>query len=107
VNPFRRSHQMPPRFNKLTQAVLDARALYLKRLGETIQQYGQPPYMHETVDPRTADRALLQKTPADIAQMAQVDPVSAEATTKRIEELRQRASADPMPPLTAPSESES
>ena len=98
---------MPPRISKATQVVLDSRALYLKRLREVVQQYGSPPYMTTRIDPRTADSAALQKTPADIAQIAQVDPAGAEAMAKRIEELRQRASADPLPPLTAPSESES
>lgn len=84
-----------------TQTVLDARALYVKRLRETVQQYGAIPYMKQRVDTRTADRQTAMMSPEDLMAMAQTNPAQAEATAKRAEELRIRAEQNP-PPFSAP-----
>src|SRR5438876_1205213 len=96
---------MPRKYNPATQAVLDARALYVKRLNETVQTYGSPPYMQTRVDPRTADRQVAMTTPEELAQMAQTNPAMAEQVAKRAEELRQRAEQNP-PPFSAPGQFE-
>src|SRR2546430_9874291 len=96
---------MAPRVSKATQTVLDARALYVKRLHETIGEYGSPPYMQQRVDSRTADRNLAMTTPEQMAQMAMTNPAMAEQASARIEQLRQRAEANP-PPFSAPGEYE-
>lgn len=94
-----------PKVSAATQTVLDARALYVKRLRETVQTYGAIPYMHQRVDTRTADRQTAMTTPEDLMAMAQTDPQRAEATAKRAEELRVRAEQNP-PPFSAPGEFE-
>src|SRR6267378_5453687 len=97
---------MPPRkYNPATQAVLDARALYLKRLHETVQTYGSPPYMQARVDPRTADRQVSMTSPEDLAAMSQTNPAMAEQVAMRAEELRKRAQQNP-PPFSAPGQYE-
>lgn len=96
---------MAPKVSKVTQAVLDARALYVKRLRETVQTYGNPAYMTQRVDPRTADRQINTMTPEDMMALAQIDPVRAEQAAKRAEELRIRAEQDP-PPFSAPGDFE-
>ena len=88
-----------------TQTVLDARALYVKKLRETVQQYGAIPYMQQRVDTRTADRQTAMTTPEDLMQMMQTNPQQAEATAKRAEELRLRAEQNP-PPFSAPGDYE-
>lgn len=94
-----------PKVSTATQTVIDARALYVKRLRETVQQYGAIPYMHQRVDPRTADRQAAMMTPEALMAMAQTNPAQAEATAKRAEELRVRAEQNP-PPFSAPGEFE-
>ena len=59
--------------SQATQAVLDARALYVKRLNETVQTYGSPPYMQTRVDPRTSDRQVAMTTPEELAQLPTED----------------------------------
>jgi len=90
-----------PKVSLATQTVLDSRALYVKRLRETVQQYGQIPYMHQKVDTRTADRQAAMMTPEDLMAMAQTNPAQAEATARRAEELRVKAEQNP-PPFSAP-----
>src|SRR5437588_9160854 len=96
---------MPTKVSPATQTVLDARALYVKRLRETVQQYGAIPYMQQRVDPRTADRAIAMTTPEQMAQMAATNPAMAEQTAMRAETLRQRAEDNP-PPFSAPGQYE-
>src|SRR6267378_3273055 len=97
---------MPPRkYNPATQAVLDARALYLKRLHETVQTYGSPPYMQQRADARTVDRQVSMTTPEELTQMAQTNPAMAEQVAMRAEELRKRAEVNP-PPFSAPGQYE-
>ena len=90
-----------PKVSPATQTVLDARALYVKRLRETVQQYGAIPYMQQRVDPRTADMQAAMTTPEDLMQMMQTNPQQAEAIAKGAEELRVRAEQNP-PPFSAP-----
>jgi hypothetical protein len=94
-----------PKVSPATQTVLDARALYVKRLRETVQQYGAIPYMHQRVDPRTADMQAAMTTPESLAAMAQTNPAQAEAMAKRAEDLRIKAEQNP-PPFSAPGQFE-
>jgi hypothetical protein len=77
----------------------------VKRLRETVQQYGAIPYMKQRVDPRTADQQAAMTTPDDLAALAQTNPAQAEATAKRAEELRVQAEQNP-PPFSAPGQYE-
>lgn len=96
---------MAARVSKSTQTVLDARALYVKRLRETVQQYGNPPYMTQRIDPRTADKQAGMMTPEDMAALAQINPAMAEQQAQRAEELRTKAEQNP-PPFSAPGQYE-
>lgn len=96
---------MATKVNKATQTVLDARTLYVKRLRETVQQYGNPPYMTQRVDPRTADMQTAMMTPDQMQAIAAQDPQKAQQLSQRAEVLRQRSEANP-PPFSAPGQFE-
>lgn len=96
---------MAPKVNRATQAVLDARRMYIERLQSVIKSEASPPYMTQRVDPRTADRQAAMTTPEDLAAMFQQNPAMAEATAKRIDDLRKRAEENP-PPFSAPEQYE-
>lgn len=101
----REAVRVAAKVSRATQAVLDARALYVKRLRETVQTFGNPPYMTARVDPRTADRQISMMTPDDMVALMQQDPQRAQEVAKRAEELRVRAAENP-PPFSAPGEFE-
>jgi hypothetical protein len=87
-----------PKVSKPTQVVLNARAKYPQVLEGAIAYLGgsELPYMKEKIDPRAADRRLLQMDPMQMAELARVDPVAAEQAAKHIYELEQKA--PPLPP---------
>ena len=96
---------MKPKVNRATQAVLDARALYVSRLNQVVKAEGSPPYMTQVIDPRTADRNAAMTTPEQLAAMFAQNPAMAEQTAQRADEVRQRAEKNP-PPFSAPGEFE-
>jgi hypothetical protein len=94
-----------PKVSKATQTVLDARNLYVKRLRQTVADYGSPSYMTQKVDPRTADMQTAMLTPDQMAAIAQQDPQKAQQLAQRAEQLRQKSEANP-PPFSAPGQYE-
>ncbi len=84
--------------NPATDVVLRAQHMYPKALKSVVAYFGPVPYGKVQVDPRTADRRLLQMQPEQMAQLAATDPQAALAATARIKQLETRVSARPAPP---------
>jgi hypothetical protein len=90
-----------PKVSKATQVVLTARAKYPEILQGAIAYLGgsELPYMQERLDPRTADKRLMQMTTDQMAELARTDPAAAEQAAQRIATLEARQAAIPPAPL--------
>jgi hypothetical protein len=86
------------RVNAATQVVLDARALYARRLAEVVREHGSPPYMQQRIDPRTHDARIQRMTAEDMMRLMQTDPVAAEAAARRAAEIEARSAGRPRLP---------
>lgn len=90
-----------PKVSRATQIVLDARSKYPGVLeGVTAYLGGRDlPYMQQRLDPRTADKRLLQMDVNQMAELARTDPAAAEQAAQRIATLEARQAAVPPAPL--------
>ena len=72
--------------------------MYPKSLSAVKAYMGEVPYGVEKVDPRTADKRLIQMTPQDIQTLALTNPVAAETAAQRLMQLDAKAAATPSLP---------
>jgi hypothetical protein len=90
---------MKPKTSLPTDIVLSARKKYPDRVQAVKSYMGDIPYLKERLDPRTADKRLLQMDPNTMAELARTDPVAAEESAQRIATLEARQAATPPAPL--------